>query len=266
MMEQSRSDLVTLAEFTVPSTLGEERVVMERVTAALAGLGVPEERLRRLETAAAEAAMNAIEHGNRLAPDLPVDVSVQASPESIVVRVTDHGRGSPASASQPDLEAKLAGEQSPRGWGMFLMKEMVDDVRLRELGDRHAVELILHRDRPTVVPGAALTTKAHPQDGVTVLELAGDINRDAAATMDSAYRSTGTEGPVVLDFTRVGYIDSSGIALLIGFIARATADRRRVAAFGLTPHYAQIFSVTRLSDYVTVQQDRAAAVASAAIS
>ena len=256
-------DGVTLAEFTVPSILGNERIVMERVTAALTQTNLSEAKLRKLETAVSEAAMNAIEHGNRLAPDLPVEVSVEASARSIVVRVTDHGGNGPISAPQPDLEAKLAGQQSPRGWGLFLMGEMVDEVRFVIDGNRHTVELVINRPGATVMQDSPLATKVRPHGAVTVLDLAGDIDRAAAATMESAYASAGS-GPIVMNFTGVGYINSSGIALIIGFLAKARTDRRTVAAYGLTPHYEEIFEVTRLSDFITVHKDETAAVASAA--
>ena len=47
----------------------------------------------------------------------------------------------------PDLDAKLAGFQSPRGWGLFLMRELVDEVRTRDSAGGHTVELVLRRDR-----------------------------------------------------------------------------------------------------------------------
>ena len=47
----------------------------------------------------------------------------------------------------PDLAAKLTGAQSPRGWGLFLMKEMVDDVRMETIDGRHCVQLVLRYER-----------------------------------------------------------------------------------------------------------------------
>ncbi|MBK6434003.1 hypothetical protein [Candidatus Amarolinea dominans] len=46
--------------------------------------------------------------------------------------------------TRPDLEAKLAGLQSPRGWGLFLIRSMVDDMRVTEDGVHHTVELIMN--------------------------------------------------------------------------------------------------------------------------
>ncbi|MDQ3646075.1 MAG: hypothetical protein M3345_03970, partial [Actinomycetota bacterium] len=49
-----------------------------------------------------------------------------------------------AEAETPDIEAKLAGLQSPRGWGLFLIKNMVDDMRVWSDELTHTVELVLH--------------------------------------------------------------------------------------------------------------------------
>ena len=71
--------------------------------------------------------MNAMEHGNHYNPDLPATIRVDASSSAIAVKITDHGGGDEiVEPEAPDLDAKLAGNQSPRGWGLFLIREMVD--------------------------------------------------------------------------------------------------------------------------------------------
>jgi anti-sigma regulatory factor (Ser/Thr protein kinase) len=91
--------------------------------------------------------MNAIEHGNRNQPDLTVDVGILASPEAVAVRITDQGAGpSDPEPQVPDLEAKIAGRQSPRGWGLFLTQNMVDRVNIMPSGTQHTVELVLRRE------------------------------------------------------------------------------------------------------------------------
>jgi serine phosphatase RsbU (regulator of sigma subunit)/anti-sigma regulatory factor (Ser/Thr protein kinase) len=134
----------TIAEFEVPSELGNERLVMDRVTEAVAPLHIEAQRLERLKTAVSEAAMNAIEHGNRGVAELPVKVRVSTTPEELSVTIIDQGGGRPIPDAQtPDLEAKLAGAQNPRGWGLFLIKNMVDDLRATTDGAHHKIELIL---------------------------------------------------------------------------------------------------------------------------
>jgi serine phosphatase RsbU (regulator of sigma subunit)/anti-sigma regulatory factor (Ser/Thr protein kinase) len=134
-----------LADFEIPSEPGNEREVMARVADAVAALGLTNDRLERLKTAVAEASMNAIEHGNENRPELPVAVHVAASESELLVRITDQGgeRALP-DAEQPDLEAKLAGLQRPRGWGLFLIKNMVDEMVVSADETHHTVELIVH--------------------------------------------------------------------------------------------------------------------------
>ncbi|MGH3367050.1 MAG: ATP-binding SpoIIE family protein phosphatase [Nocardioidaceae bacterium] len=140
-----------LTEFEVPSEEGNERLALERVASIVEPLGLPEARLDRLKTAVAEATMNAMEHGNRYRADRPVTLSVLAEPRLVRVRITDLG-GDPGAeevgtpelqVEEPDLEAKLAGLQRPRGWGLFLIKNMVDEAHEETEGQRHTLELMM---------------------------------------------------------------------------------------------------------------------------
>jgi serine phosphatase RsbU (regulator of sigma subunit)/anti-sigma regulatory factor (Ser/Thr protein kinase) len=133
-----------LASFEIASTPGNERAAMERVADAVRGLQLETSRLERLKTAVAEATMNAIEHGNKNRADLPVTVQLLATDRELSVRVTDHGGGQAIpEPEEPDLESKLEGEQTPRGWGLFLIKNMVDDMRVTSDDTHHTVELVV---------------------------------------------------------------------------------------------------------------------------
>jgi anti-sigma regulatory factor (Ser/Thr protein kinase) len=133
-----------LDDFEVASVSGNERQAMERVAKSMSNVDLPGRRLERLKTAVAEATMNAIEHGNQARAELPVRLEVSTRNGEVVVRVTDLGgdREIPE-ATTPDLEAKLAGLQKPRGWGLFLIKKMVDDVRVTSDERHHTVELVM---------------------------------------------------------------------------------------------------------------------------
>jgi serine phosphatase RsbU (regulator of sigma subunit)/anti-sigma regulatory factor (Ser/Thr protein kinase) len=134
-----------LAEFELPGALGNERVAMDRVAEAVAPLRLPTATMERLKTAVSETAMNAIEYGSLASPDVPIRIRVERHAERLTVRITDEGRGGPipdpATAEQPDLDAKLAGLQKARGWGLFLIQQMVDHVEIARDGDRQTVVL-----------------------------------------------------------------------------------------------------------------------------
>ena len=121
---------------------------MDRVAAAVADLNLPADRLDRLKTAVSEAAMNAIEYGSQGRADVPFEVSVAVTAMDVVVRVTDRALSGPVPTDPeaPDLERKLAGDQKPRGWGLFLIEQMVDDVKTTSNGGTHTVELVMNRE------------------------------------------------------------------------------------------------------------------------
>lgn len=135
----------TLAELSLASQVGNEREAMRRVNQAVQELSLASSTLERLKTAVAEATMNAIEHGNKNRPELPVFIQVQASPQALLVRIIDQGGGQPIPEPEaPDLEAKLAGLQTPRGWGLFLIKNLMDEMYVSSDETHHTVELILY--------------------------------------------------------------------------------------------------------------------------
>jgi anti-sigma regulatory factor (Ser/Thr protein kinase) len=139
----SVSNEITM-DFTLPSEPGNERLAMQRVEEAVAVLGLDPTRLDKLKTAVAEATMNAIEHGNKNDPELPVSIELRASADELRVRITDHGGGEDIpEQTTPDLDAKLRGEQTPRGWGLFLIKNMVDEMNVTSDDVHHTVELVV---------------------------------------------------------------------------------------------------------------------------
>jgi serine phosphatase RsbU (regulator of sigma subunit)/anti-sigma regulatory factor (Ser/Thr protein kinase) len=139
-------DYQKLAEFDWPSEQGNERLAMAQVADTLTGMGLEPARMERLKTGVAEATMNAMEHGNKFQADVPVHFVVRASDDAISVLITDQGGGKPIpEAHVPDLEAKLAGLQTPRGWGLFLIEKMVDAMHVSMDAHTHTVELIMFR-------------------------------------------------------------------------------------------------------------------------
>lgn len=140
----------SLASFTVASVPGNERLALTQVAAAVAGEGIAGLRLERLGTALTEAILNAIEHGNGGDPDLAVGVEVLRAGPDIVVAVTDSGGHRPPGRApgEPDLARKLAGEQDARGWGLFLIRHMVDAVRVTTDGPLHTVWLTMRAEAP----------------------------------------------------------------------------------------------------------------------
>jgi anti-sigma regulatory factor (Ser/Thr protein kinase) len=91
--------------------------------------------------------MNAMEHGSRYREDRPVSVRVVTGDGLVRVQITDLGGAPPELEHEvPDLEAKLEGLQRPRGWGLFLIKNMVDSMDVTSAGSDQTVTLTMARE------------------------------------------------------------------------------------------------------------------------
>jgi serine phosphatase RsbU (regulator of sigma subunit)/anti-sigma regulatory factor (Ser/Thr protein kinase) len=133
-----------LAEFEIESAPGNERMAMEKVAEVVPVRSLSGDQFERLKTAVAETTMNAMEHGNKYREDLTVLIRVVASEQALTVLIRDHGGGKTIPEHVlPDLDAKLEGLQSPRGWGLFLIQNMVDEMRVHTDENHHTVELVM---------------------------------------------------------------------------------------------------------------------------
>jgi anti-sigma B factor antagonist len=99
-----------------------------------------------------------------------------------------------------------------------------------------------------------LEASVRHHSGVAIIDLCGEIDGDAEDAMETAYTSAEQENPtaILLNFKRVTYINSKGIALIVLLLARAQKSGHRLLACSLTDHFKEIFDITRLSDYIGV--------------
>jgi anti-anti-sigma factor len=106
-----------------------------------------------------------------------------------------------------------------------------------------------------------LTSPAgHP---VTVLRFEGDIASTSKEAVLGAYHSLPKETTklILLDFTRVDYINSSGIALVIQLLIEAANSAQKVYAFGLSAHFTKVFTMVGITKYAQLFPDQNAAIA-----
>ena len=99
------------------------------------------------------------------------------------------------------------------------------------------------------------------RDGVTVIDMPRHIHISTESALDTAYSEVSPKGAILLNFSGTEYINSSGIALIVGILARARKQSRTISAYGLSAHYREIFEVTRLSDFMGLYGDEQAAIA-----
>lgn len=100
------------------------------------------------------------------------------------------------------------------------------------------------------------------QDGMVILDLHGELNAFAEDALKSGFAEAGRYGSetILTNFRDVSYINSTGIALIVGLLSQARALNRKLLICGLSDHYVQIFKITRLSDYIPIYEDEHAAL------
>jgi len=99
-------------------------------------------------------------------------------------------------------------------------------------------------------------------EGTTaVIDLTGDINRTAEPVLTAAYAEVLAADctNIILNFAGTDFINSTGIAVIVGLLARARQEGRTVSACGLTDHYQHIFEITRLADFMPMFPDEVTA-------
>ena len=122
-------------EINLPSKIGYERVAMAS-SAALARMGgLPPARIEDLKSAVAEACINAMQHGNQWRPEARVVVHLNLSDDRFIISVTDQGGGVPEVPEYPGVVKIIEENASPRGLGVFLIQQLVDEVRFNETAD-----------------------------------------------------------------------------------------------------------------------------------
>lgn len=111
--------------------------------------------------------------------------------------------------------------------------------------------------------------KAHVeeiQDGnggqITALRFSGDMSSNSRDAVLGSYESASKAKPILLDFSKVDYINSSGIALVIQMMMEAAKSGQKIAVFGLTPHFEKVFTMVGITKYATLYRDQSSAVAS----
>jgi anti-anti-sigma factor len=111
-----------------------------------------------------------------------------------------------------------------------------------------------------------LEAQVRRRGAIAVVELHGDIDATAAPALQRAYgRATAGAARVLLDFRGVTYINSTGIALIVGLLARARDEGRPLLACGLSDHYREVFEITRLTDFMPIVPDEAATAGGAGV-
>jgi anti-sigma B factor antagonist len=99
----------------------------------------------------------------------------------------------------------------------------------------------------------------------SILDIQGEINAFAESALMDAYTEATSKGAkvIVLNFSGLEFMNSSGIGLLVTLLIRVQRQRQRLLAYGLGEHYLQIFELTRLNEAIAIFPTEAEAIQAA---
>ena len=103
------------------------------------------------------------------------------------------------------------------------------------------------------MPHINITLTVRPVSAVTsIIDIQGDVSAAAEKALMDAYTqaSGATTRVIILNFTALAYMNSSGIGLLVTLLVRINRQHQRLLCYGLDEHYQHIFKITRLSDVI----------------
>ena len=102
-----------------------------------------------------------------------------------------------------------------------------------------------------------LETSLRMYENIAVIDLNGEIDGFAEQALTAAYDAAESHNPhvILLNFSGTDYINSTGIALIVSLLTRARKSQRRLAAYGLSNHYVEIFQITRLTEFIDIYPD-----------
>lgn len=99
-----------------------------------------------------------------------------------------------------------------------------------------------------------LRAVARPSGSTLVLDLEGALTVTSAAVLEAAHAAASRDDArlLILNFSAVDYVNSAGIAALIGLMSRVRGADQQLALVGLRPHYRKIFHMMGMSQFAPV--------------
>lgn len=190
-----------------------------------------------------EAFTNVVLHGGS-PPDAGLGVEIDTLPDRLTIRLLDHGRSfDPSAVPAPDLE-----NPSESGYGVFIMNSMMDEVTYRGGGD--AAPNVLQMTKRLG------DFKRTDEGDRTVLKIEGVLD---AVTVPNIRRTLDAliaeqRKNIVLEFSGLRLIDSSGVGVIVSLYKRARAYGGTVRVTGLTDQPLSIFKLLRLDRVFGIQR------------
>ena len=135
-----------VVKLILPSTIGYERIAMSSLASFAAMYDFPAERIEDLKTVIAEAAINAMQHGNKWRPDTQVHIRFNFLDNAIQITVSDEGAGIKELLPQPDIDRIVNQLDPPVGFGIYLIRELADEVEFNAAAENgHCLKMVVKK-------------------------------------------------------------------------------------------------------------------------
>jgi len=119
-------------EISLPNRVGYERIAMACSASFARMIGFAPDRIEDLKSAVAEACINAMQHGNKWSPEARVVVNMNFRDDTFIVSVMDQGGGMPEVPEFPGIVRIIEEDESTRGLGVFMIRQLVDGVKFNQ--------------------------------------------------------------------------------------------------------------------------------------
>jgi serine/threonine-protein kinase RsbW len=135
-----------VVELILPNAVGHERIAMASLASFAKMHGYSMARIEDLKTVVAEAAINAMEHGNKGRPDAVVNIVFHYGDDAIHILVSDQGEGIKEVLPRPDIERIVKEIDPPVGFGIYLIRQLADEVEFNtDIASGHCLKMVLRK-------------------------------------------------------------------------------------------------------------------------
>lgn len=239
--------------------MAAEREAVAQLSAAFAAFAeahvLPEDVRRSMAIAVDELLANVLSHG------LPqgggqVTLEVDLRPDRLVVQVSDDGPPfDPLGRSAPDTTSPLK-DRPIGGLGIHLVRQLVDDVRYQRRGDRNEVTLTkqLTAAAGTTTGKRSMEITTRTQGDVSIVAIAGKLDSVTSSQAQQAFDGIvgGGARRIAVDFSRLDYISSAGLRVLLGTAKKLGASGGALRTFGLNETVREVFDISGFSAVLRV--------------
>jgi len=135
-----------IVKVILPNMLGYERIAMASLASFARMYDYPPKRIEDLKTVVSEAAINAMQHGNKGRPDAVVTIHINFKEDAIQILVMDEGDGIKEVLPKPNIERIINELDPPVGFGVFLIQELTDEVEFHtDTNKGHCLRMVVKK-------------------------------------------------------------------------------------------------------------------------